>query len=36
MLQIYFHQIRDKLQAIALGIAVISQLNLELYHILED
>ena len=31
MIQIYFHQNQNKLQAIASGFVVISQLNLELY-----
>ena len=36
MIQIYFHQNQNKLQAIASGFVVISQLNLELYPIVED
>ena len=36
MIQIYFHQNQDKLQGIASGFVVISQLNLELYLNLEN
>ena len=36
MIQIYFHENQNKLQAIASGFVVISQLNLDLYLDLEN
>jgi len=36
MIQIYFHQNQNKLQAIASGFVIISQLKLELYLNLEN